>query len=61
MKLPMYDIEPRTENNWIAPSAKVIGEPSISSFQHIAIKYILAIVIRTETRLDITSSKILNL
>jgi len=26
MKLPLYDIEPRTENNWIAPSATVIGE-----------------------------------
>ncbi len=26
MKLPLYDLEPRTENNWIAPSATVIGE-----------------------------------
>ena len=26
MKLPLYDIEPRTENNWIAPSATIIGE-----------------------------------
>ena len=26
MKLPLYDLEPRTENNWIAPSATIIGE-----------------------------------
>jgi hypothetical protein len=26
MKLGLYDIEPRTENNWIAPNATVIGE-----------------------------------
>ena len=32
MKLPLYDIEPRTENNWIAPSATVIGEVQLRSF-----------------------------
>ena len=32
MKLPLYDIEPRTENNWIAPSATVIGEVQIRRF-----------------------------
>ena len=26
MKLPLYDLEPRTEQNWIAPSATIIGE-----------------------------------
>ena len=26
MKLGLYDIEPRTEQNWIAPNATVIGE-----------------------------------
>eukprot|EP00352_Strombidinopsis_acuminata_P004098 CAMPEP_0176380734 /NCGR_PEP_ID=MMETSP0126-20121128/31345_1 /TAXON_ID=141414 ORGANISM="Strombidinopsis acuminatum, Strain SPMC142" /NCGR_SAMPLE_ID=MMETSP0126 /ASSEMBLY_ACC=CAM_ASM_000229 /LENGTH=153 /DNA_ID=CAMNT_0017744189 /DNA_START=87 /DNA_END=548 /DNA_ORIENTATION=- len=25
-KLPLYDLHPRTENNWIAPSATVVGE-----------------------------------
>ena len=23
MKLPLYDLEPRTENSWIAPSATI--------------------------------------
>ena len=32
MKLPLYDIEPRTENNWIAPSATVIGEVQLRRF-----------------------------
>lgn len=29
MKLPMYDIQPYTEQNWIAPSATIIGEVSL--------------------------------
>ena len=32
MKLPLYDLEPRTENNWIAPSATVIGEVTLNRF-----------------------------
>ena len=32
MKLPLYDLEPRTENNWIAPSATVIGEVILRRF-----------------------------
>ena len=32
MKLPLYDIEPRTENNWIAPRATIIGEVQIKRF-----------------------------
>ena len=35
MKLPLYDIEPRTENNWIAPSATIIGEVQIKRFASI--------------------------
>ena len=32
MKLPLYDLEPRTEANWIAPSATVIGEVLVRRF-----------------------------
>ena len=32
MKLPLYDLEPRTQNNWIAPSATVIGEVTLKRF-----------------------------
>jgi len=32
MKLGLYDIEPRTENNWIAPNATVIGEVQLKRF-----------------------------
>lgn len=32
MKLNLYDIAPRTENNWIAPSATVIGEVQLRRF-----------------------------
>ena len=32
MKLPLYDIEPRTENNWVAPSATLAGEVRLRSF-----------------------------
>lgn len=32
MKLPLYDLEPRTQNNWIAPSATVIGEVNLKRF-----------------------------
>ena len=32
MKLPLYDIVPKTENNWIAPSATVIGEVQLRRF-----------------------------
>jgi len=32
MKLGLYDIEPRTENNWIAPSATIIGEVQLKRF-----------------------------
>ena len=32
MKLPLYDLEPRTENNWIAPNATIIGEVNIRGF-----------------------------
>ena len=32
MKLPLYDLEPKTENNWIAPSATVIGEVMLRRF-----------------------------
>jgi gamma-carbonic anhydrase len=32
MLLPLYDITPRTENNWVAPSATVIGEVDIRKF-----------------------------
>ena len=32
MKLPLYDLEPRTENNWIAPNATVIGEVMLRRF-----------------------------
>ena len=32
MKLPLYDLVPRTENNWIAPSATVIGEVQLKRF-----------------------------
>lgn len=32
MKLPLYDIEPKTENNWIAPNATVIGETHLRRF-----------------------------
>ena len=32
MKLSLYDIEPRTENNWIAPSATIIGEVQLKRF-----------------------------
>lgn len=32
MKLPLYDLEPRTEANWIAPSATVIGEVQVRRF-----------------------------
>ena len=35
MKLTLYDIEPRTENNWIAPSATVIGETYLMRFASI--------------------------
>ena len=31
MKLPLYDLEPRTENSWIAPSA-TLGKSIPSSF-----------------------------
>lgn len=29
MKLPLYDLTPSTQNNWIAPSATVIGEVNL--------------------------------
>ena len=32
MKLPLYDLEPRTEQNWIAPNATVIGEVQLRRF-----------------------------
>jgi len=32
MKLPLYDLTPRTQNNWIAPSATVIGEVNLFRF-----------------------------
>jgi carbonic anhydrase/acetyltransferase-like protein (isoleucine patch superfamily) len=32
MKVSLYDIEPKTENNWIAPSATIIGEVYIRRF-----------------------------
>lgn len=32
MKLPLYDLEPKTEQNWIAPSATVIGEVYLRRF-----------------------------
>jgi len=32
MKLPLYDLEPRTEQNWIAPNATVIGEVQMRRF-----------------------------
>ena len=32
MKLSLYDLEPRTEQNWIAPSATVIGEVQLRRF-----------------------------
>ena len=32
MKLPIYDLKPRTSNNWIAPSATVIGEVMIHQY-----------------------------
>ena len=32
MKLPLYDLEPKTEQNWIAPSATVIGEVMLRRF-----------------------------
>ena len=32
MKLALYDIAPRTEQNWIAPSATVIGEVDLKRF-----------------------------
>lgn len=32
MMLPLYDISPRTETNWIAPSATVIGEVQLRRF-----------------------------
>jgi len=35
MKLPLYDLEPRTENNWIAPSATVIGEVLMRRFSSV--------------------------
>mgnify|MGYP006121839971 FL=1 len=35
MKLPLYDLEPRTENNWIAPSATIIGEVQVRRFASI--------------------------
>ena len=35
MKLSLYDLEPRTENNWIAPSATVIGEVQLRRFASI--------------------------
>ena len=28
-KLPLYDLHPKTENNWIAPNATVIGEVTL--------------------------------
>lgn len=35
MKLPLYDLEPRTEQNWIAPNATLIGEVQIHRFASI--------------------------
>ena len=32
MKLPLYDLYPKTENNWIAPNATVIGEVYVRRF-----------------------------
>ena len=32
MVLPLYDIAPRTENNWVAPNATLIGEVDIRKF-----------------------------
>ena len=32
MKLPLYDLEPRTEQNWIAPNATLVGEVQIKRF-----------------------------
>ena len=32
MKLPLYDLEPRTENNFIAPSATIIGKVQVRRF-----------------------------
>ena len=32
MLLPLYDIAPKTENNWVAPSATVIGEVDLRRF-----------------------------
>ena len=32
MKVSLYDIEPKTENNWIAPSATIIGEVYLRRF-----------------------------
>lgn len=32
MLLPLYDLHPKTEENWVAPSATVIGEVIIRKF-----------------------------
>ena len=32
MKLPLYDLRPKTECNWIAPNATVIGEVQLRRF-----------------------------
>lgn len=32
MKLPLYDLMPRTESNWVAPSATLVGEVQLKRF-----------------------------